>query len=72
MGTYQYWLPFFPLFNVERETVFTTCIYNNIEYEYKTPYNIDINSQLFTLVFMLHLMLHFSKGFIKISHELMF
>lgn len=49
--------------------VFTTCIYNNIGYEYKTPHNIDTNSYLFILIFMLHCMLNFSKRFIKISHE---
>ena len=47
--------------------VFTTCIYNNIGYEYKTPHNIDTNSYLFILIFMLHCMLNFSKRFIKIS-----
>ena len=62
-------LPFLPLFNGESETVFTTCIYNNIGYEYKTPHNIDTNSYLFILIFMLHCMLNFSKRFIKISHE---
>ena len=35
---------FLPLFNGESETVFTTCIYNNIGYEYKMPHGIDINS----------------------------
>ena len=53
----------------ESEMVFTTCIYNNIGYEYKTPHNIDTNSYLFILIFMLHCMLNFSKRFIKISHE---
>ena len=42
--TAPYWLPFLPLFNVESETVFTTCIYNNIGYGYKMPHSIDTNS----------------------------
>ena len=28
----------------ESETVFTTCIYNNIEYGHKMPHSIDTNS----------------------------
>ena len=28
----------------ESETVFTTCINNNIEYEYKMPHDNDANS----------------------------
>lgn len=39
-----YWLPFLPLFNVESETVFTTCIYNNIGYGHKMPHSVDTNS----------------------------
>ena len=39
-----YWLPFLPLFNVESETVFTTCIYNNIGYGHKMPHSIDTDS----------------------------
>ena len=35
---------FLPLSNGESETVFTTCIYNNIEYEYKMSHSIDTNS----------------------------
>lgn len=35
---------FLPLFNVESETVFTTCIYNNIEHGHKMPHSIDTNS----------------------------
>ena len=38
------WLPLLPLFNGESETVFTTCIYNNIGYGHKMPHGIDINS----------------------------
>ena len=32
---------FLPLSNGESETVFTTCIYNNIGYEYKIPHDVD-------------------------------
>ena len=35
---------FLPLSNGESETVFTTCIYNNIGYGHKMPHGIDINS----------------------------
>ena len=35
---------FLPLSNGESETVFTTCIYNNIGYGHKMPHSIDTNS----------------------------
>ena len=34
---------FFAVFNGESETVFTTCIYHNIEYGYKISHYIDNN-----------------------------
>ena len=35
---------FLPLSNGESETVFTTCINNNIEHGHKMPHSIDTNS----------------------------
>ena len=35
---------FFAVFNGESETVFTTCIYNNIGYGHKMPHIIDTDS----------------------------
>ena len=35
---------FFAVFNGESETVFTTCIYNNIGHGRKMPHGIDTNS----------------------------
>ena len=39
-----YWLPFLHCLSKESETVFTTCIYNNIGYGHKMPHIIDTDS----------------------------
>lgn len=43
----------------ESETVFTTCINNNIGNGLKMPHDIDANSQLFEQGFMLEFTLDF-------------
>ena len=37
-------LPFLHCLSKESETVFTTCIYNNIGYGHKMPHSIDTDS----------------------------